>query len=85
LIDVYYLDQPEFRAAFTAQQACIRQLIPGAYCPIMIDIDPSQYLHNEQGELCALIDTDAYVSGPPELDLVHLECLLTPGQAAWFA
>jgi aminoglycoside phosphotransferase (APT) family kinase protein len=48
--------------------------------PILPDLGASQYLRSEEGELCALVDTDAYVYGPPELDFIILEYEITQAQ-----
>ncbi len=54
-----------------------------ATAPIMLDMDPSQFLvHN--GTITALVDTEFYVWGPPELELTGLELLLDGSTAHAF-
>lgn len=57
---------------------------PGHAAPIMLDIDPTQYLATGD-RLTGLVDTDAIVLGPPELELVALEPLLDARTAVAFA
>jgi hypothetical protein len=47
----------------------------------MIDTDPTQYLADGQ-RLTALVDTEAYVVVPREMDFIALEYLLDPPGAA---
>ena len=56
---------------------------PAAACPLMMDLDPSQFLHQE-GHLGALVDTEAFVYAPPEFDLIALEYLLDEDAAGAF-
>lgn len=56
---------------------------PAQAAPIMLDIDPTQFLRAGP-RLTGLIDTDAVVLGPPELELVSLEPLLNKRSAANF-
>ncbi|GIP40161.1 hypothetical protein J31TS4_34410 [Paenibacillus sp. J31TS4] len=48
---------------------------PSHLCPILMDLDPSQFLA-EQGRLSAIVDIEAYVAAPRELDFIGLEYLL---------
>lgn len=48
---------------------------PEAGALVMLDMDPSQFLTDGK-RLTALVDTEAYVIGPRELDLVALEYVL---------
>lgn len=45
---------------------------PRTGVPAMPDLGPSQFLQHE-GRVTAVVDIDAYVAGPPELDFVCLE------------
>jgi len=54
------------------------------FMPIMLDLRWDQMLH-QQGKLAAIVDMDAYVVGPRELELVLLEYQLNAEQAACFA
>ena len=53
------------------------------YMPIMLDLRWDQFLH-QNGELSAVVDLDAFVTGPRELELVLLEYLLDESQATIF-
>lgn len=54
---------------------------PSHAAPVMLDIDPTQFLRVDDC-LTGLIDTDAVVLGPPELELIALEPLLDARTAA---
>lgn len=53
------------------------------FSPIMLDLRWDQFLH-EKGKLSALVDLDAIVIGPRELELVILEYFFTQQQANVF-
>ena len=53
------------------------------FVPIMPDLRWDQFLQ-QNGELSALVDLDAFVFGPRELELVLLEYILTAQQAEQF-
>jgi aminoglycoside phosphotransferase (APT) family kinase protein len=57
--------------------------VPICAAPVMLDIDPTQFLADGE-RLTGLIDTEAIVLGPPELELVALEPLLDEASAAAF-
>lgn len=57
---------------------------PSSFVPVMLDLRWDQFL-TEGGKLTALIDLDAFVLAPRELELVLLEVLLSEPQAAVFA
>lgn len=61
----------------------IEQINPVRFAPIMVDNRWDQFLMQE-GEISALVDLDAFVIGPPELELVLLEYQLTAAQASVF-
>lgn len=54
------------------------------FVPIMLDLRWDQMLH-QQGQLSAIVDMDAFVIGPRELELVLLEYQLTLDQAEIFS
>lgn len=82
----YYKDQPTFARIHAGMIEKARQLPLGeAFAPVLVDMGASQYLRSEQGEVCALVDTDAYAIGPRELDFILLEYGLTPAMAKEFA
>ncbi len=62
----------------------LEQVTPRYFVPIMIDNRWDQYLVNND-KITALVDLDAFVMGPPELELVLLEYQLNAHQAAIFA
>ena len=57
---------------------------PAAGSPVLVDMDPTQFLV-DGGEVSALIDTEACVVGPRELDFIALEYCLDEAGAAAFA
>jgi len=54
------------------------------FAPIMTDFRWDQMLH-QQGQLAAIVDMDAFVTGPIELELVLLEYQLDERQANYFS
>lgn len=48
---------------------------PEHFCPILIDLDPSQFLV-EDGKISAIVDIEAYAVGPREFDFIGLEYVL---------
>lgn len=51
------------------------QPVPTHFCPVLVDMDPSQFL-TENGLISAIVDVEAYVVGPRELDFIGLEYVL---------
>jgi hypothetical protein len=84
LAQAYFQDDPVLTGMLPEMCRQAHDIPPAGCVPVLVDLDPTQYLRNEKGELCALIDTDAYVLGPRELDFIALEYLLTAAQAASF-
>jgi hypothetical protein len=84
LVHTYFQYDPGLTALLPGMYRQALGLHPTRCVPVLVDLDPSQYLHNGTGELCALIDTDAYVIGPRELDFIALEYVLTAAQGAAF-
>jgi hypothetical protein len=62
----------------------VKRLNIKAFHPIMLDLRWDQFLQQGGGKNLALLDLDAMVWGPRELELVLLEYLLTPEQAELF-
>ena len=62
----------------------IEQINPGCFAPIMVDNRWDQFL-TVDGKITALVDLDAFVIGPPELELVLIEYQLNEPQAKLFA
>ncbi len=62
----------------------LEQIEQSTFAPIMLDNRWDQYLF-EENRIKALVDIDAFVAGPRELELVLLEYQLDSRQAALFA
>lgn len=62
----------------------IEQITPSEFVPIMLDNRWDQYLFDDE-RITALVDIDAFVAGPCELELVLLEYQLDDRQARLFA
>ncbi len=56
---------------------------PTCFCPILVDLDPSQFL-TENGMISAIVDVEAYAAAPRELDFISLEYTLDEPSAAAF-
>ncbi|MFW5450136.1 MAG: phosphotransferase [Methylophagaceae bacterium] len=63
--------------------AAAKAITPGYAVPMMLDLRWDQFLQ-EDGKLTTLVDLDAFVFAPKELELVLLEYLLTAEQAKVF-
>ncbi|GEM48534.1 phosphotransferase enzyme family protein [Deinococcus cellulosilyticus] len=74
LVDRFY-PAAEFRAALEHARAQLEDVPVTEASLVMLDQDPSQYLHHE-GELSGLVDVEAYVIAPAALDLIGLEYVL---------
>jgi aminoglycoside phosphotransferase (APT) family kinase protein len=57
--------------------------LPAHFCPVFIDLDPSQFLVQD-GLLSAVVDVEAYAVGPREFDFIGLEYVLDEASAASF-
>ena len=57
---------------------------PNSFVPVMLDLRWDQFLI-EDAKLKALVDLDAFVLAPSELELVLLELLFNEEQSALFA
>jgi hypothetical protein len=80
----FYADDARIAAALDA--VCRRAAAlppPRRAALVMVDVDPTQYLADD-GRLTGLVDTEAYVLAPPELELVALEYVLDAPAAAAF-
>ncbi|MEW4089412.1 phosphotransferase [Bacillus altitudinis] len=77
LISRYYADQPEYQDyAEKVQQKLETLSPPDAASLILIDLDPSQYIEDDD-QVASLVDTEYVVFGPAAFDLIALEYLLT--------
>ncbi|GKU79196.1 phosphotransferase [Paenibacillus sp. L3-i20] len=63
--------------------AALKMPIPKFASYIMLDMDPRQFLFNNN-RVNAIVDTEAYVLGPREMDLVAIECSLDENGARAF-
>jgi len=57
--------------------------VPDYFCPVFVDLDPSQFLTHD-GVLSAVVDVEAYVVAPREFDFIGLEYVLDERSAACF-
>jgi fructosamine-3-kinase len=80
LVETHYRGDIEIAGRLKEMQLRANHVQVTSCAPILPDLGPSQYLRSEAGELCALVDTDAYVYGPPEMDFIILEYEITPAQ-----
>ena len=85
LFERFYKDQPEHARIHGEMLERAWQIQAERCAPVLVDLSASQYLRSEQGELCALVDTDAYAIGPRELDFILLEYFMTMAQAREFS
>lgn len=77
LISHYYADQPEYQDYAEKMQQKLEKLSPpDAASLILIDLDPSQYIEDDD-QVTSLVDTEYVVFGPATFDLIALEYLLT--------
>jgi len=73
----YYAEDPALDAYWTTIRTEWPRLTPPqAAVPIMLDWDPTQFLVDGD-RLTGLVDTELYVTGPVELELVGVEYFLT--------
>jgi hypothetical protein len=78
LVERFYPDDAKIRASLDRMISGVLTLpVPNSCSLIMIDIDPSQYLA-DGGRLTAIVDTEAFVVGPPAMELLALEYVLDP-------
>jgi len=58
-------------------------LVPEHFCPVLVDMDPSQFL-TDHGRISAIVDCEAYVVAPREFDFIGLEYILDRNAADAF-
>ena len=80
----YHADDPEMDPWVGAAEKILTTLpAPQQAVPVMIDLDPSQFLCHKN-RLSGLVDTELYVAAPRELELAAYELLLpTPAAQAF--
>ena len=81
-----YFSQKQSIPAAIRQQAlhACAHIYPSVFVPMMPDLRWDQFLQQNH-QLTALVDLDAFVLAPRELDFVLLEYILTPEQLPLFA
>lgn len=73
MVEREHPDDPAMREWLTAALDELRRLpAPETCCPVLVDLGPGQFLA-EDGKITALVDVEAYVLAPRELDFVNLE------------
>ncbi|WP_432355584.1 phosphotransferase [Sporosarcina sp. A2] len=76
LVYKFYKDQDEIRIKLPKMIKLAGEIpIPQFASFVLVDMDPTQFLSNNK-ELTGLVDTEAYVMAPRELDFVGLEYIL---------
>lgn len=81
LAELHPMSIPNNILEYALEQA--KKLDVTMFSPIMLDLRWDQMLH-QQGQLSAIVDMDAFVFGPKELELVLLEYQLNKEQADCF-
>lgn len=85
LVAQFYAHDPQITAALEPLCTAALQSSPlEAGALVMIDLDAPQFLTDGE-HLTALVDTDAYVVGPRELDFIGLEFVLEEPEGKAFA
>lgn len=80
----FYSADPKITGALAGMQLAVQSLpIPEYMSFVLVDLDPSQFLTDGK-RVTGLVDTEAYVLAPRELDLIALEYVLDGKSAASF-
>ena len=73
MVEREHADRPAMREWLAAVLEDLRGLPASeSCCPVMVDLGPGQFLA-EDGKITALVDAEAYVAAPRELDFINLE------------
>ncbi|QJD82933.1 phosphotransferase [Cohnella herbarum] len=84
LVERDYWNDSKIKALLDAMILELGDLpMPDHFCPVFIDLDPSQFLIQD-GMLLAVVDVEAYAVGPREFDFVGLEYVLDEISATSF-
>lgn len=76
LVERYYGEQPAIAGELPRMVALLETLpVPECSTFVLVDMDPSQFLTDGQ-VITGLVDTEAYVVAPRELELIALEYIL---------
>lgn len=84
MVEQFYSTNPQITTALPEMQRAVESLpIPESTSFVLVDLDPSQFL-TDGNTVTGLVDTEAYVLAPRELDLIALEYVLDEKSAASF-
>ncbi|MDP5274276.1 hypothetical protein [Chengkuizengella axinellae] len=84
IVEKHYKNEKQIKLEFKTMLEILKQLPSPKYASyIMVDMDSRQLLSNGQ-QITAIVDTEAYVIAPRELDLISLECSFDLNAAAAF-
>ena len=84
MVNEYYSSEEKIVSALPQLSKIMRKLCPPEYSSyILVDMDPTQFLSDGK-VITGLVDTEAYVIGPRELDFIALEYVLDRKSAADF-
>lgn len=76
IVNEFYFDDCKIVSYLPQMERILCDLAPPEYTSfVLVDIDPSQFLANN-GVITGLVDTEAYVIAPRELDFIALEYVL---------
>lgn len=76
VVDRFYLNNEEIKNKFNEILPMINELTtPNTASLVLVDMDPTQFLYYGD-KITALVDTEAYVVAPRELDFIALEYVL---------
>ncbi|MFK3936410.1 hypothetical protein ACI2JA_02705 [Alkalihalobacillus sp. NPDC078783] len=83
-VSTFYNDMSDFKVILHKAQEQLQHVShPESSTFVLIDMDPTQFL-SDGNIITGLVDTEAYVVAPRELDFIGLEYLLDEQSAAAF-
>ncbi|WP_100404294.1 phosphotransferase [Bacillus solitudinis] len=84
LVSRFYYNQEQIKSKLAEIHNLINELPSPEYSSfVLVDMDPTQFLSNEK-VITGLVDTEAYVIAPRELDFIGLEYVLDEKSAKEF-
>jgi hypothetical protein len=84
LVFRFYDDKKDFKELLHTTRTQLQHIShPESSTFVLVDIDPTQFL-SDGNTITGLVDTEAYVVAPRELDFVGLEYVLDEPSAAAF-
>lgn len=84
MVSEFYHNQDQIKSKLAVIHNVINELPPPDYTSfVLVDMDPTQFLSNEK-IITGLVDTEAYVIAPRELDFIGLEYVLDEKSAKEF-